>query len=155
MANSENVCLIFQKAILQSFGKLLFNPLGSFVWSVGWNGVVLQTAKEFEIPTLNVMLGCYLEGDSESRYGEVATLTEQVCPGNCYRQVLETEIAKACWSSWLVLYEKKTCMYPSTNSTGKSASSIRQLMVRMLRATLLRDIAPSTESWMQSKVKWK
>ena len=40
----------------------------------------------------------------------------------------------------------KTWMYPSTNSTGKSASSIRQLMVRMLRATLLRDIAPSTES---------
>ena len=44
-------------------------------------------------------------------------------------------------------------MYPSTNSTGKSASSIRQLMVRILRATLLREIAPSTESWMQSKVR--
>ena len=34
----------------------------------------------------------YLEGDCESRYGEVATLTQQICPRNCYRQILGTEI---------------------------------------------------------------
>ena len=92
----------------------------------------------------------YLEGDCESRYGEVATLTEQICPRNCHRQVLQMEIVKVTF-----LQRTKTWMYPSTNSTGKSASSIRQLMVRMLRATLLRDIAPSTESWMQSKIRNK
>ena len=41
---------------------------------------------------MKVKVSHYLEGDGESGYGEVTTLTEQVCPGNCHRQVLEMAI---------------------------------------------------------------
>ena len=111
---------------------------------------------------LKIISTHHLKGNCESRYCEVATLGEQFRPWDRHRQVLEKRFG---FVFVLDYRQKKPCcgllakkhfilhntwIYPSTNSTGRSASSMRQLIVRMLRATLLKDIAPSTESW-----KWK
>merc|ERR1711892_138567 len=43
-------------------------------------------------------------------------------------------------------------IYPSTNSTGRSAESIKELIVLILSATLLRLMSPSTLSWSRETV---
>ena len=98
----KTVCLIFWKVMIQLFGKLLLNPLES-QFSILWKVVVQSVGKKLDVVVLQqaicrqqwdlkVKVSHYLKGDSESGYGEVTTLTEQVCPGNCHRQVLEMAI---------------------------------------------------------------
>ena len=76
----ERYCSIFLKVSVQSFGKLLYNLLDSGCFAVS-NMKSLHCRLQWD---LNVMLCHHLEGDCESRYGEVATFAEQVCPGNCH-----------------------------------------------------------------------
>ena len=104
---------------------------------------------------LKIISTPHLKGNCESRYGEVATLCEQFRPWDRHRQVLEKIWFCICRGSLakILVILHNTWIYPSTNSTGRSASSMRQLIVRMLRATLLKDIAPSTESWKWNKVR--